>query len=132
MTKKIPVAEINKKTTESIVEDTLKNDPKNAYTILGLMVEKFGVKESEIASKPFNQWKKGMPTMYTKIRLSLEKLVKEGKVKKQKVSKAQVYWWIGEKSMTTKQRRGDNFNISSNLVNDAHNSWEAGKSGPLV
>ncbi|MEM3811652.1 MAG: hypothetical protein QXS81_05280 [Candidatus Micrarchaeaceae archaeon] len=96
MTKKIPVDQIRENSIEEVVESTLKNDPKNAYTILGLMVEKFGVKESDIASKPFNLWKKGMPTMYTKIRLSLERLVKEGKVKKQKVGKAQVYWWIGD------------------------------------
>ena len=36
-----------------------------------------------------------LPTMYTKIRLTLEKLVKDGKVKKQRVGKAQVYWWVG-------------------------------------
>lgn len=80
---------------EDTVRKTLKKDLKNAYTILGLMVDEFGIKESDIASKSFNLWKKGLPTMYTKIRLALEKLVKEGKVKKQKVGKAQLYWWVG-------------------------------------
>ncbi len=96
MTKKIPVDQIREMSIEDTVRETLKNDPKNAYTILGLMVDKFGIKESDIASKPFNQWKKGLPTMYTKIRLALEKLVKEGKVRKQKVGKAQAYWWVGD------------------------------------
>ena len=95
MTKKIPVDQIRENSIEDIVIEALKNDPKNAYTILGLMVDEFGIKESDIASKPFNLWKKGLPTMYTKIRLTLERLVKEGKVKKQKVGKAQLYWWVG-------------------------------------
>jgi DNA-binding transcriptional regulator PaaX len=96
ITKKIPVDQIKERSIEDTVRETLKNDPKNAYTILGLMVEKFGIKESDIASKPFNQWRKGLPTMYTKIRLALDRLVKEGKVRKQKVGKAYVYWWIGD------------------------------------
>ncbi|MGC8580443.1 MAG: hypothetical protein ACP5MB_10365 [bacterium] len=95
MTRKIPVSELGKGSGDvpEIVESTLKGDPKNAYTVLGLMVEQFGVRESAIASKPFNQWEKGLPTLYTRIRLALEKLVKENKVRKQKVGKAQVYWW---------------------------------------
>ena len=97
MTKKIPVDQIRENSIEDTVRETLKNDPKNAYTILGLMVDKFDIKESDVASKPFNLWKKGLPTMYTKIRLALEKLVKEGKVKKQKVGKAQLYWWVGDR-----------------------------------
>ena len=59
------------------------------------MVDEFGIKESDIASKPFNLWKKGLPTMYTKIRLTLERSVKEGKVKKQKVVKPKIKPHIG-------------------------------------
>ena len=93
MTIKIPVEDAEKGSVCEKVEEALRNDRKNAYTISGLMVTSFGVKESDIESKPFSQWKKGQPSLYTKIRICLEKLVKEGKVKNIKKSKAVVYWW---------------------------------------
>lgn len=96
MTIKVPVKEVEgKESISGIVEKTLKNDQSNAYSISGLMVTAFGVKESDIHSKPFSQWKSGQPSMYTRIRLCLEKLVSEGRAKKMKKSKAMVYWWIG-------------------------------------
>ena len=95
--RKIPVSKIMEGSVADIVENTLKSDPKNAYTIMGLMVEKFGIKEAAIDGKSFNQWNHGDPTLYTKIRLSLEKMVRESKVEKQKVGRAMAYWWVENK-----------------------------------
>lgn len=96
MTKKIPVKEVEgTETTCETVERTLIEDKGNAYTISGLMVDAFGVKESDIYNKPFSQWKSGQPSLYTRIRLCLGTLVKEGKVKQRKKSKAMLYWWAG-------------------------------------
>jgi hypothetical protein len=104
MTRKVPVAEIEEKgsmsSVEEIVRATLANDPKNAYTIMGIMVEKFDVEEDAIASLPFNQWGKGLPSLYTRVRLALEKLVRDGEAKKGKSGRAQVYWWIGQREAT--------------------------------
>lgn len=60
---------------------------------MGLMIEGFGVKPNEIDSKQFSHWKSGYPTLYTKIRLTLQRLVKESKVESRKNGKAMVYWW---------------------------------------
>ncbi len=93
MTMRVPVDEVEKESVKDVVERALKSDPKNAYSIFGLMVLEFDIKESDINGKPFSQWKKGLPTLYTKIKTSLEKLAEEGKVTKGKKGKAYVYWW---------------------------------------
>jgi hypothetical protein len=79
------------------VSETLKNDPKNAYTIGGLMITAFGVKQSDISNKSFSEWKEGQPTLYSRIRKCLDKAVALGKVKQKKHKRAMVYWWA-EKS----------------------------------
>lgn len=105
MTRKVPVDKVERESAgsvEEVVRETLANDPRNAYTILGLMVEKFGVKEEAIASKPFNKWPKTLvmgyklPSLYTKIRLALETLVERGYAKKSTSGRAQVYWWVDQ------------------------------------
>ncbi len=93
---KIPVTEIQEESVYDKVATTLQNDRNNAYTIQGLMVTALDVKKSDMDDKPFSQWKKGEPTLYSKVRLSLEKLVREKKVSKAKSKKASVYWWTGE------------------------------------
>jgi hypothetical protein len=94
LTIKVPVKEIkaNRPVCET-VEERLKSDPDNGYTVMGLMVECYGVKESDINGVPFNKWKKGQPSLYSRIRTCLERLVKSGKVNKSKVKRAFVYWW---------------------------------------
>jgi hypothetical protein len=94
LTIKVPVKEIkaNRPVCET-VEEKLKADPQNGYTVMGLMVECYNVKESEINGKPFKQWKKGYPSLYTRIRTCLEKLYKAEKVGKSKQKQAYVYWW---------------------------------------
>ncbi len=94
-TKKVPVTEVEGDSVEDVVLRTLREDPTNAYTIMGIMVEKFGVKESEVNGKPFSQWKKGYPSLYTKIRIALQRAAREGKVQSKKHGKAVVYWSSG-------------------------------------
>ena len=91
----MPVSEIKKNNVEDIVKAILSKDKANAYSIMGLMVEGFGVAEDDLNGKPFSQWKPGYPTLYTKIRLTLQRLVKEGKLESRKNGKAVVYWWSG-------------------------------------
>ena len=93
MTIKIPVNKIKKDDELKLIEEKLRKDPANAYTIQGIMVEVFGVKESEIHGKSFSDWKKGLPTLYSKVRRALERLEKDKKVKSAKHGKARVYWW---------------------------------------
>ncbi len=97
ITIKIPKKEVESSTDVSeVIKATLEKDKDSAYTVMGLMVSKFGVKESEIDGKPFYKWKKGLPALYTKIRVSLENLKKEEKVKSKKHGRAVVYWWVGD------------------------------------
>lgn len=95
LTKKIPVKELQTKDTYSRILEQLRSDPENAYTISGLMIDVFGVKEKDIKNKPFSYWPKGVPSLYTRIRLCLEKLQKNGYVKSMKHGRAWVYHWIG-------------------------------------
>lgn len=104
---KVPVSEVRSKGTCEIVEETLRSDPKNAYTIMGLMVEKFNVREQDVLGKSFSNWKPGLPSMYTRIRTCLEKMHKEGKVNKRKHEKAFVYWWAGETEKVRFKLKGD-------------------------
>lgn len=98
LTIKVPIKEVEK--TEPVIEKLekfLKNDKENAYTIGGLMITAFGVKESQIRGKSFGQWDPGLPTLFTQVRLSLVKLVREGKLKQKKSGRAMVYWWVENK-----------------------------------
>lgn len=94
LTKKTPVKELRtgSKPVQEIVEQTLMNDKDNAYTIGGIMIEAFGVKEKDI-NKSFKDWPKGLPTLYTRIRIALKKLEEQGKIKQTKQGKAVHYWW---------------------------------------
>jgi hypothetical protein len=93
LTTKVPVSGIKtKKSVLEVVETQLKSDRKNAYTITGLMMTCYGVKESDIRGG-FTHWRKGLPTMYTQIRLALIKLVKQKKVSQANYGRGVVYWY---------------------------------------
>lgn len=98
LTVKVPVKNLleEKETVREIVEKTLKNDLENAYTLAGLLITSFDVKESEIKGKSFSQWRKGLPARYVKVKSCLGKLVEEKKVNQRKKGRAMVYWWIGK------------------------------------
>ena len=59
------------------------------------MIESFGVKENEI-DKSFSLWKKGYPTLYSRIRKALDKLTGESKIKQAKKGRAIHYWWVAK------------------------------------
>ena len=92
LTIKIPIKKIEGKSVCDQVEELFKEDNQNAYNVGGIMITKFGVKESEIHNKPFKDWKKGLPTMYSRIRNCLEKMVKGGRANKKKEGRADYYW----------------------------------------
>ncbi len=94
ITRKKSVKEIkaNRPVCET-VEEKLKSDPDNGYTIQGLMIECFNVKEDDMDGKPFGMWKKGLPSLYTRVRTCLERGVEEGRINKTKQSRAGLYWW---------------------------------------
>ena len=94
---KVPVKDVEGKPhVRTVVERTLQDDPKNAYTIQGIMVAKFGVPEEEIHSRSFSKRKAEYNTLYSQVRQALEKLVKEGKAKMGKHQRAMVYWWAAQ------------------------------------
>lgn len=89
---KVPVKSLEREDVCAKVEAKLAQDPENAYTVSGMMVEVFGVKESDIENKPFSAWKKGLPTLYGRIDRCLKKLKEAGKVNCKKHERAWVYW----------------------------------------
>lgn len=96
LTRKTPVKELEReKPVMETIEHKLRSDKDNAYTIAGLMIECFGVKESDI-DKSFSLWKKGDPTLYSRIRKTLDKLTKQGKIKQVKKGRAVHYWWVAK------------------------------------
>ena len=103
---KVPVKELEKRNTCDIVEETLKGDPKNAYTVSGIMVAAFGVKEKDIANKAFRDWPKGLPTLYSRVTKCLNTMKKDLMVKSAKHGKAWVYWWISEDERSNTIREG--------------------------
>ena len=90
---KVPIKTLEKDDIYSKVKETLQEDPENAYTIGGMMVQSFGVKQSDIENKPFSAWKKGQPTLYGRVDRILRRLVKEGKANNRKHERAMVYWY---------------------------------------
>lgn len=90
----VSVTEVEKKQdVMSEVAEFLRANPDKAYAIVGIMTHNFGVKEKEIDNKPFSEWAKGQPTLYSGIRRSLDKLIAQKKVKQKKYGRAIVYWW---------------------------------------
>ncbi len=99
LTKKVPVKEMEReKPVMETIERKLYSDRENAYTIAGIMIECFGVKESDI-DKSFSKWNKGDPRLYSRIRKALDKLTKQGKIKQAKRGRAVHYWWVAKEKM---------------------------------
>src|SRR3989344_3710662 len=92
ITIKMPVKKINQQNMCDQVEEQLRNDSDNAYTLIGLMIEVFKVNKKDIQG-PFRDWKKGLPTMYSRIGGCLRKLNEVGLVSTKKHGKAHYYWW---------------------------------------
>lgn len=100
LTRKISVKEMEReKPVMDTIATKLSLDRENAYTIAGLMIECFGVKESDI-DKSFSLWKKGDPRLYSRIRKALDRLTKEGKIKQAKRGRAVHYWWASKSSLS--------------------------------
>ena len=81
--------------TESILDKVKKHLQENsdyAFTRIGLMVEVFSFKAEDL-NAPFRDWPRGAPSLYTRIRLALEKLKNEGLVESLKQGKKFLYWW---------------------------------------
>ena len=91
LTIKLPVKKLEGKSTCEQVEELLHKDPESAYNVGGIMITFFGAKESEI-NRPFRDWPRKLPTLYSRIRNCLEKMVQEGKVNKKREGKADYYW----------------------------------------
>ncbi|MDE1865696.1 MAG: hypothetical protein KGH94_03630 [Candidatus Micrarchaeota archaeon] len=93
LSRKLPVNEIKKSGVPDKISAQLQHDRTNGYTIAGLMMDCYNIRESQI-NKSFRLWESGLPTLYTQIRLTLEKLVREGKAEKAKRGRAVYYWWV--------------------------------------
>ena len=99
LTIKVPVKEMEReKPVMETVEHKLSSDRGNAYTIAGIMIECFGVKQEDI-DKSFSKWKKGDPTLYSRIRKALDTLTEQGKIKQAKRGMAVHYWWVAKEKM---------------------------------
>lgn len=59
---------------------------------MGLMIELFGASEENL-NGPFKDWETGMPSLYTRVRLALEKLKAEKLIDSKKHGKAYFYFW---------------------------------------
>jgi len=92
ITIKISRNELEDGNTYDRVKEHLQKNSKDAYTIMGLMVELFGVNAKDL-NGPFKDWPKGMPSLYTRVRLALEKLKAEKLIDSKKHGKAYFYFW---------------------------------------
>ncbi len=95
ITIKVPLSQIEKTTVYERVKKHLEENADHAYTISGLLVEVYDYKPEELNAS-FRDWPKGAPSQYTRVRLALEKLVKEEQVNKKKQGRMYLYWWSGD------------------------------------
>src|SRR3989344_2751083 len=91
LTIKLPIKKLEGRSVCEQVEELLRTDKENAYTVGGIMMDVFGVKEKEI-NRPFKDWESGRTTLYSRIRSCLEKMVKEEKANKKSEGRADYYW----------------------------------------
>jgi len=92
ITIKIPRSKLENGNVYDKVKERLQKNPKDAYTIMGLMVELFGANPENL-NAPFMHWPEGMPSLYTRIRLALEKLKAEKLIDSKKHGRAYFYFW---------------------------------------
>ncbi len=93
ITIKIPRSQLESNDVHEKVKQHLRKNPEDAYTISGLMVEIFGANAKDL-NAPFKYWPKGMPSLYTRIRLVLEKLKAERIIDSKKRGKGYFYFWL--------------------------------------
>jgi hypothetical protein len=77
---------------ESKVELLLSENPEDAYTINGILIEAFGVDAKDLHG-PWSQWPGKLPTLYGRVRRTLDRLVVAGKVTKAKNGPASFWAW---------------------------------------
>jgi len=95
---KISIKKLKEQSVEEKVEEFLKNSTENsAYSIQGIMMELFHIEEEDIKGVSFKDMKKGLPTLDSRIRRTLELLIKNDKIKKRKYSNAYYYYWKDDK-----------------------------------
>jgi hypothetical protein len=94
ITIRVAVKDIQKESVHDKLKNYLKENSEYGYTIGGLLVEVYGYDPREL-NAPFRDWPKGAPSQYTRVRLALEKLQKEGLIKSRKQGKKVLYWWKG-------------------------------------
>jgi hypothetical protein len=92
ITIKIPRENAEGESTYEKVKSHVESNPDYAYTRTGLLVEIYKYNPEEL-NKPFDKWPKGAPTQYTRVRVALEKLEKEGLVTSKRHGKKFLYWW---------------------------------------
>jgi len=92
ITIKIPRSQLESNNVVDKIKKHLQENPEDAYTIMGLMVEIYGIDKDKL-NGPFSTWPEGAPSLYTRIRLTLEKLKAQGLVDSKKRGKAQFYFW---------------------------------------
>jgi len=92
ITIKIPRSELESGNVYDKIKEHLQRNPKDAYTIMGLMITLFGASEEKL-NGPFKDWEQGMPSLYTRVRLALEKLKAEKLIDSKKHGKAYFYFW---------------------------------------
>lgn len=80
MTIKVRVSDLKERPLTDTMLVFLQANKKYAYTRKGLMVEVLKVPCEDIDNKNFGEWKKGQPTMYSRVSKALDTLVKQKQV----------------------------------------------------
>lgn len=89
---KIPRSQLENGDVYEKVKEHLRRNPKDAFTIGGLIVELFGANAKDL-NAPFKDWPKGLPSLYTRISHALKKLKAEKVIDSKKHGKAYFYFW---------------------------------------
>jgi hypothetical protein len=92
---KIPKNALAAVSTEEKVVSLLRDNPEDAYTVNGILMEGFDV-EPENLRGTWVDWPGKLPTQYAAVRRVLDRLHSQGKVTKKKRGKA-IFWAWKEK-----------------------------------
>ncbi len=87
---KMPREDMFANSPASHVEGFLRAHSKDGYTINGILVEAFGA-DPEKLNGPWNRWPATLPTLYGRVRRTLDRLHAAGRLTKTKIGKA-VFW----------------------------------------
>lgn len=66
-----------------------KND---AYTVAGVMIYLYGAPEKEVTIHQFSNWKREYINLYWKVKNTMDKLVEEGTLEREKLKKQGTPW----------------------------------------